>query len=162
MGKNGNIINRSIGSWFFIATVVTNQMFESDSLYKPSCGNCTTCLDACPTKAIVVPYVIDSNLCISYQTIESKQDIPEFLMGKFDNWIFGCDICQEVCPWNVKFQKQTKIRDFIPHKNADHLNLESIQSMTKEKFSELFGSSSVKRTKLSGLKRNADFVSKEI
>ena len=103
LGKHTNVINREIGSWFFIANLITNYEFEYNEQIPDFCGSCTACIDACPTDAIIQEYVVDANKCISYLTIENKKEIPEEFKSKFDNWLFGCDICQDVCPWNQKF-----------------------------------------------------------
>lgn len=156
MGKHTNIINREIGSWFFIANIICNYEFEYSEQIPDFCGECTACIDACPTDAIVQPYVVDSNKCISYQTIENKNEIAEELKGKFENWLFGCDICQEVCPWNKKFSITTSLKDFYPRNKE--LTYSEIMQMDEETFKEKFSDSPVKRAKLSGLKRNAKFL----
>lgn len=156
LGKHTNVINREIGSWFFIANIITNYEFEYSEPIPDFCGSCTACLDACPTKAIVQEYVVDANKCISYLTIENKGTISEEFKGKFDDWIFGCDICQDICPWNKKFPVETMIKDFHPENKE--LNLIDILEMTEEKFKEKFKNSPIKRAKLSGLKRNAAYL----
>ncbi len=156
MGKHNNIINRDVGSWFFIANIICNYEFEYSEAIPDFCGDCTACIDACPTNAIVNSYIVDSNRCISYQTIENKNEIPSELKGKFENWLFGCDICQEVCPWNKKFSVTTSLTDFYPkHKE---LTYSEVSAMNEETFKNIFADSPVKRTKLSGLKRNAKFL----
>lgn len=156
MGKHTNIINREVGSWFFIANIICNYEFEYSEQIPDFCGDCTACMDACPTEAIVQPYVVDSNKCISYQTIENKNEIPVELKGKFENWLFGCDICQEVCPWNKKFSVTTLNEEFYPkHKE---LSYPDVMQMDVATFKNKFADSPVKRTKLSGLKRNAKFI----
>ncbi|MCB0730641.1 MAG: tRNA epoxyqueuosine(34) reductase QueG [Ignavibacteriae bacterium] len=160
-GKHSNIINKKIGSWFFISTVITNYNFEEYS--KPIsdfCGTCTACIDACPTSAIIQDYVVDSHKCISYLTIENKNEIPDEFIGKFDKWIFGCDICQDVCPWNVKFAYQTNIIEFLKVENKE-LELEEIEKMENSKFKKRFNESPIFRSKLKGLKRNAEFLQKQ-
>jgi epoxyqueuosine reductase len=156
LGKHTNVINREIGSWFFIANIITNYEFEYSEPILDFCGSCTACLDACPTKAIVHEYVVDANKCISYLTIENKKAISEELKGKFDNWLFGCDICQDVCPWNQKFSVETLLKNFQPQ-NIE-LDLDEVIEMNEEEFKERFKNSPVKRAKLSGLKRNADHL----
>ncbi len=156
MGKHTNVINKEIGSWFFIANLITNIEFEYSSIVTDHCGSCTACLDACPTNAIVNEYILDSAKCISYLTIENKKEIPEKFKNKFDNWIFGCDICQDVCPWNIKFSMETKNAEFLPVNKE--FKLSEILNMNEDEFRERFSESSVKRTKLNGLKRNAKFV----
>ena len=160
MGKNTNVINRYQGSWFFIATLVTNYPFELSTSAADLCGECTACIDACPTNAFIAPYILDANKCISYQTIENKVEIDENLIGKFDNWIFGCDICQDVCPWNIKFATASNEQAFEPRNGEVEINLETVKEMTDEEFKVRFRSSPIKRTKLAGLKRNAEFLQK--
>ncbi|RKY92744.1 MAG: tRNA epoxyqueuosine(34) reductase QueG [Ignavibacteriae bacterium] len=159
MGKHSNIINRQFGSWIFIANIFTNSVFKYTEQIPDFCGSCTACIDACPTKAIVSDYVVDSNKCISYLTIENKGEIPEKLVGKFDGWLFGCDICQDVCPWNRKFSNPAQIKDFL-RPQIKEMNLEEVLKMNQTEFTEGFNLSPVKRTKLKGLKRNAEFLQK--
>ena len=159
LGKHTNIINREIGSWFFIANIITNCEFDYSDQIPDFCGTCTACIDACPTDAIIQEYVIDSNKCISYLTIENKEQISEEFKDKFDSWIFGCDICQDVCPWNQKFPVETMIKDFHPQNKA--LSLNEVIEMKEEEFREKFKTSPIKRAKLSGLKRNALFLKKD-
>lgn len=158
IGKHTNLINHKKGSWFFIANIFTNYEFKYSEPVEDLCGSCTACLDACPTKAIVDEYVVDSNKCISYLTIENKNEIPEEFKEQFDDWIFGCDICQDVCPWNIKFTELTKVEDFHPL-NKD-LSLDDVMKMDSKQFKECFTKSPIKRAKLKGLKRNADFLMK--
>ncbi|MFO7525169.1 MAG: tRNA epoxyqueuosine(34) reductase QueG [Ignavibacteriaceae bacterium] len=158
MGKHTNVINKEIGSWIFLANIITNYEFEYSEIITDHCGSCTACIDACPTNAIVEEYVVDSNKCISFLTIENKGEInPEF-KGKFDNWIFGCDICQDVCPWNIKFAEETSIKEFHPVEGRTEFEVEEIIDMNEDEFKEKFSLSPVKRTKLKGLKRNAEFI----
>jgi epoxyqueuosine reductase len=160
-GKHSNIINKEVGSWFFIATILSNNDFDQyNKQISDFCGTCTACIDACPTDAIVEDYVVDSNKCISYLTIENKKDIQDKFLGKFDNWIFGCDICQDVCPWNIKFAEQTRISDF-QNNIIKLIPFEEIDNMNKEEFKERFHESPILRAKLKGLKRNANFLKKE-
>jgi len=156
MGKHTNIINPEIGSWFFIATLITNYEFEYSEIITDHCGTCTACIEACPTNAIVQEYVVDANKCISFQTIENKDEIPVELKGKFDNWIFGCDICQDVCPWNNKFSVVTSVKDFYP-KNKE-ISFNEVLALDNNSFKERFTESPIKRTKLKGLQRNAKFL----
>lgn len=156
MGKHTNVINPEIGSWFFIATKITNYEFEYSEIIADHCGTCTACIDACPTDAIVGDYVVDANKCISYQTIENKEEIPRDLKGKFDNWVFGCDICQDVCPWNQKFSVVTSEKEFSPY--YKELTYKEVLKMDNITFRERFAESPIKRTKLKGLKRNAEFL----
>ncbi len=157
MGKHTNLINKEFGSWFFIATIITNFEFDYAIPIPDFCGTCTSCIDACPTDAIVNPYIVDSNKCISFLTIENKNEISDEFKGKFNNWIFGCDICQDVCPWNIKFSQETSSEDFHHPENME-LNLNEVLEMSEEGFKSKFFNSPVKRTKLLGLKRNAKFL----
>ena len=156
MGKHTNVINPDYGSWFFIATIITNYEFEYSEIITDHCGTCTACIDACPTNAIVQEFVVDANKCISFQTIENKNEIPIELKGKFDNWIFGCDICQDVCPWNQKFSVISSIKEFFPHNKE--LTYDEIIKLENQSFKERFTESPIKRTKLKGLQRNAKFL----
>ncbi len=162
LGKHTNIINKNLGSWIFLSTIITNYEFEYSSPIADFCGTCTACIDACPTDAIVQEYIVDANKCISYLTIENKNDISEEFKGKFENWIFGCDICQDVCPWNKKFSETSWIKEFLPSKGNDELNLEEIQNMNEGEFKIRFERSPIKRAKLKGLKRNAQFLAGSI
>ncbi|MGE5399987.1 MAG: tRNA epoxyqueuosine(34) reductase QueG [Ignavibacteriales bacterium] len=161
MGKHSNIISMEYGSWFFIATVITNCEFTCSELKTDHCGTCTRCLDACPTDAIVSDYVVDANRCISYLTIENKGEIPEDFKGKFQNWLFGCDICQEVCPWNNKFSRATKEDGFYPRPGNKELKIEEVLQMENLEFKERFQRSPISRAKLRGLKRNAEFLTEK-
>jgi epoxyqueuosine reductase len=156
MGKHTNVINPKIGSWFFIANIITNYEFDYSEIITDHCGACTACIDACPTDAIVHEYLVDANKCISFQTIENKEEIPIELKGKFDNWIFGCDICQDVCPWNHKFSIVTSVDEFYPRNKE--LTLDEVMIMNTQTFKEQFAESPIKRTKLKGLRRNAKFL----
>ena len=156
MGKHTNVINRDLGSWFFIANIICNYEFDYSEKVPDFCGDCTACIDACPTDAIVQPYLVDSNKCISYQTIENKNEIPSELKGKFENWLFGCDICQEVCPWNKKFSVTTLLKEFYP--KHPEFTFSEVMELDENTFKQKFADSPVKRTKLSGLKRNARFL----
>ncbi|GAB3989952.1 tRNA epoxyqueuosine(34) reductase QueG [Spirosoma daeguense] len=157
VGKHTNLINREIGSFFFIGELILDLELEPDGPITDYCGTCTRCIDACPTDAIVAPYVVDGSKCISYFTIELKESIPEDVRGKFDNWIFGCDICQDVCPWN-RFSRPHKTPAFDPHPDLAQLTKSDWLEITEDVFREIFRRSAVKRTKLDGLKRNIDFV----
>jgi len=156
LGKHTNVINREIGSWFFIANIITNTEFDHSAQIPDFCGSCTACIDACPTDAIIQEYVVDANKCISYLTIENKKEISAEFKGKFDNWLFGCDICQDVCPWNEKFPVETLIKDF--HPEYKELELDEVSVMNEETFKAKFRTSPIKRAKLNGLKRNASFL----
>ena len=156
-GKHSNIINPQIGSWFFIATIITNYEFNKSSIVTDHCGNCTACIDACPTSAIVEPYIINANRCISNLTIENKGDIPNEFKNQFDGWIFGCDICQDVCPWNQKKSIPTAIKEF--HKGINkEIELESVSELTNSKFKTKYFESPILRARAKGLKRNAKFL----
>lgn len=159
LGKNLNVINTEIGSWFFISLIFTNIELENSITISDHCGTCRACIEACPTQAIVEPYLLDSNKCISYITIEHREDIPEFFTGKMDNWIFGCDICQEVCPWNRK-AIETKEQEFTSN-IIQGLNLSKKDFINEEKFIKLFGEKAVKRTKYKGLIRNIEFINQK-
>lgn len=154
MGKNANIINPKHGSFFFIAEMILDLELEPDGPIKDYCGTCTKCIDECPTEAIVEPYVIDGSKCISYLTIELKDEImPQEFKGKMDNWMFGCDICQSVCPWN-RFSKPHSEPWFNPHEDLLKMSKHDWDDLTEEVFQELFRKSAVKRTKFPGLIRN--------
>ncbi|MFT6981362.1 MAG: epoxyqueuosine reductase [Crocinitomicaceae bacterium] len=154
MGKNANIINPKHGSFFFIAEMILDLELEPDGPIKDYCGTCTQCIDECPTDAIVQPYVIDGSKCISYLTIELKDEImPSEFKGKMDNWMFGCDICQSVCPWN-RFSKPHSEPWFNPHEDLLKMSKHDWDDLTEEVFQELFRKSAVKRTKFPGLIRN--------
>ncbi len=157
MGKHSNVINREIGSWIFLATIITNYEFEYNKPSNDFCGTCTACIDACPTNAIIQNYVVDANKCISYLTIENKGEISDEFKNQFDGWIFGCDICQNVCPWNKSFSEETVVNDFKSKKNKE-INLESVMKMEEEDFKIRFEESPIKRAKLKGMQRNAKFL----
>ncbi|MFD2872071.1 tRNA epoxyqueuosine(34) reductase QueG [Mucilaginibacter ximonensis] len=160
IGKNTNLINQKSGSFFFLAELIVDIELEYD--VEPTadhCGTCTRCIDACPTDAIVGPYVVDGSRCISYLTIELKNELPQEFKGKMDNWMFGCDVCQDVCPWN-KFSVIHSEPAFNPHPELLGLNHSDLQDITEDTFQKVFKNSAVKRTKFSGLKRNIDFLKK--
>jgi len=158
MGKHTNVITRTQGSFFFIAELIVDVAIAPDGPIPDYCGTCTACLDACPTEAIVQPYVVDGSKCISYLTIELKEAIidPVF-QGKMEHWAFGCDICQDVCPWN-RFSKKHDEPRFQPNPEISGLSSKDWQEMTEEVFQELFRRSPIKRTKLEGMKRNVKFL----
>lgn len=156
IGKNTLLINKK-GSYFFIGEIISDIDLEYDSSSKNYCGTCTRCIDACPTNAITEPYVLDSTKCISYLTIENKEKLPENLKHKFKNRVFGCDICQDVCPHNRKPILHNEPR-FMPHNKILDMNNNEWQNLTKEEFNEIFKNSPVKRAKYSGFKRNLDFI----
>lgn len=157
IGKNANLINKQQGSFFFIAELITDLELEYDGPVKDHCGTCTRCLDACPTNAIVAPYVVDGSKCISYLTIELKDSIPAEFKNKMDNWVFGCDVCQDVCPWN-SFSMPHHEEQFINKHQLLDFKPEEWYDMTEEVFSTVFKGSAVKRTKYKGLKRNLEFI----
>jgi epoxyqueuosine reductase len=159
IGKNSLLLNRGMGSFFFLAELIVDLELDYDGPLKDYCGTCTACMDACPTDAIPEPYVVDGSKCISYFTIELKEEIPVEQKGKFENWIFGCDICQDVCPWNRFSQPHGEPR-FNPHPDLEKMKTQDWQEITAEVFQNLFRKSAVKRTKLSGLKRNISFLGK--
>lgn len=156
MGKNGNIIRRDIGSWFFLGVIITTANLDTDEPIQDYCGSCTACLDACPTKAIIQPMVVDATKCISYWTIETKSDvdIPLPIVQNMDGWLYGCDVCQDVCPWN-RFQKPTTEELFNPRNEETYLSPEDILDLQPARFEERFRHSPLKRPKLKGLQRNA-------
>ncbi|MEW6507848.1 MAG: tRNA epoxyqueuosine(34) reductase QueG [Bacteroidota bacterium] len=157
LGKHTNVITQEMGSWIFLATIITNREFDYNNVVPDHCGSCRACLDACPTGAIVDEYVVDSNKCISYLTIENKGEIGIEFKQKFDSWLFGCDVCQDVCPWNNKFSTQTRENFFKPITGTE-LILEVVNEMDENEFNRLFETSPIKRAKLSGLKRNSRFL----
>lgn len=159
IGKNGNLIHKQSGSFFFIATLICDLELEyDDPLVKDYCGSCTRCIDACPTDAILPDKVVDGSKCISYFTIELKEAlIPEEWKGRFDNWAFGCDTCQDVCPWN-RFSTPTKEPGFTPLPQILELSTNEWQDMSEEQFKKWFRDSPLKRTKWSGIQRNLTFL----
>ena len=159
IGKNGNIINKQQGSFFFIATLIIDLPLEYDSpIAKDYCGSCTKCIEACPTDAILPDKVVDGSKCISYFTIELKEQlIPESMNGKFDNWMFGCDACQDVCPWN-RFSKPNNEDAFTPLPELLNYTSTDWEQLTEEKFKTIFKHSPLKRTKFAGIKRNLKFL----
>jgi len=158
IGKNTNLISKKIGSFFFIAELIIDLELDYDSPTTDHCGSCTACIDACPTEALHQPYQIDGSKCISYLTIELKDNIPTEFKGKMDNWAFGCDVCQTVCPWN-RFASPHNEPAFEPHEDLLGLTNREWQEMTSEVFTTVFKNSAVKRTQFEGLKRNIKFLS---
>ena len=158
IGKNANLLNKQLGSFFFLAELIVDVELEYDvKPTKDHCGTCTRCIDACPTNAIVGPYVVDGSRCVSYLTIELKNEIPAAFKGEMDNWMFGCDICQDVCPWN-RFSVINNEPAFKPNPELLSMTRSDWQEITEDVFQKLFKKSAVKRTKFIGLKRNIDFL----
>ena len=157
IGKNSNLLTQQVGSFYFIAELIVDLELEYDTPVTDHCGTCTACLDACPTQAITEPYVVDGSKCISYFTIELKDSIPTEFSGKFEDWMFGCDICQDVCPWN-KFSKSHSEPLFDPQPELLSMTKKDWEEITEEVFKKVFQKSAVKRTKFTGLTRNIDFL----
>jgi len=155
IGKNANLLSKQVGSFFFIGEIIIDLTLDYDHPVNDHCGTCTKCLDACPTEAIVAPMVVDGSKCISYLTIELKyQIIPSAFKDKMDDWVFGCDVCQDVCPWN-RFSLSHSVEAFKPHPKLAEMEL---SELSHEVFNEVFKHSAIKRTKYQGLKRNINFV----
>lgn len=155
VGKNGNLLSKQVGSFFFIGEIILDVDLEYDLPVSDHCGSCTKCIDACPTEAIIKPNVVDGSKCISYLTIELKDEIiPKEFNGKMDDWVFGCDVCQDVCPWN-RFSLKHSVDPFKPHEKLSGIDL---AELSQDVFNELFKLSAIKRTKFKGLKRNIEFV----
>jgi epoxyqueuosine reductase len=157
IGKNSNLLTQQVGSFYFIAELVVDLDLEYDYATTDHCGTCTACLDACPTEAIVAPYVVDGSKCISYFTIELKENLPMEMKGKMDEWMFGCDICQDVCPWN-RFSKAHSEPLFNPNPEILSFTKKDWEEITEDTFKKVFANSAVKRTKLEGLIRNIKFL----
>lgn len=157
IGKNSNLINKQKGSFYFIAELIIDLDLEYDGPIKDYCGTCTKCIDACPTGAIVEPYIVDGSKCISYLTIELKDVIPNEFKGKMDNWVFGCDVCQDVCPWN-SFSEMHHEPQFKNTNGLLNYSSDDWYDLSEELFSKVFKGSAVKRTKFKGLKRNLEFI----
>lgn len=157
IGKNSNLLTKQVGSFYFIAELIIDLDLEYDNPTTDHCGSCTACIDACPTDAIVAPYIVDGSKCISYFTIELKENIPTEMKGKFNDWAFGCDVCQDVCPWN-KFSKPHNEPLFNPNPEVLSFTKKDWEEITEEIFKKTFKDSAVKRTKIGGLKRNINFL----
>lgn len=157
IGKNSNLLTQQIGSFYFIAELIVDLDLEYDHATTDHCGTCTACIDACPTEAIVSPYVVDGSKCISYFTIELKENIPLEMKGKMDDWMFGCDVCQDVCPWN-RFSKPHREPLFNPNPELLSMTKKDWEEITEDTFKMVFKNSAVKRTKLEGLTRNIKFL----
>jgi epoxyqueuosine reductase len=157
IGKHSNLLTQQVGSFYFIAELIIDLELDYDTPVTDHCGTCTACIDACPTEAITEPYVVDGSKCISYFTIELKENIPTEFKGKFDDWMFGCDVCQDVCPWN-RFSKSHNEPLFNPHSEILSMTKKDWEEITEDTFKKVFQKSAVKRTKFSGLKRNINFL----
>jgi len=158
IGKNSLLLNKKMGSYFFLAEIICDLELEYDTPVTDHCGTCTKCIDACPTYAITQAQVIDANKCISYLTIENKNEIPPELSKSFNNYIFGCDICQDVCPWN-KFSKPHDEKEFLPNDEVSNFSNKDWEELTHDTFNRIFKNSAIKRTRFEGLKRNIKAVS---
>nr|WP_179353087.1 tRNA epoxyqueuosine(34) reductase QueG [Winogradskyella vidalii] len=157
IGKHANLLTQKVGSFYFIAELIIDLELDYDMPVTDHCGTCTACIDACPTEAITQPYVVDGSKCISYFTIELKENIPTEFKGQFDDWMFGCDICQDVCPWN-RFSKPHNEPLFNPHPELLDMTKKDWEEITEDTFKKVFQKSAVKRTKFSGLERNIKFL----
>ncbi|RAJ11243.1 epoxyqueuosine reductase [Arenibacter echinorum] len=157
IGKHSNLLTQQVGSFYFIAELIVDLELEYDHRVTDHCGTCTACIDACPTQAIIEPYVVDGSKCISYLTIELKNEIPTDFKGKMDDWMFGCDVCQDVCPWN-RFSKPHREPLFNPNPELLSMTKKDWDEITEDVFKKVFQKSAVKRTKFSGLKRNIEFL----
>ncbi len=157
IGKHSNLLTKQQGSFYFIAELIIDLELEYDTPVTDHCGSCTACIDACPTQAIVAPYVVDGSKCISYFTIELKEAIPNEVKGQFDDWMFGCDVCQDVCPWN-RFSTPHNEPAFDPHPDLLSMTKKDWEEITEDVFRKVFKKSAVKRTKFTGLTRNIQFL----
>ena len=157
IGKNSNLLSQKVGSFYFIAELIIDLDLDYDNPTTDHCGTCTACIDACPTEAIVAPYVVDGSKCISYFTIELKENIPHEMKGKFDDWAFGCDVCQDVCPWN-KFSKPHNEPLFDANPELMSMSKKDWIEITEETFKAVFKNSPLKRAKFQGIKRNINFL----
>lgn len=157
IGKNTNLIVPNVGSFVFIGELIVDMEFEYDSAIKERCGSCTKCISACPTNALVKPYLLDSKRCISFLTIENKDEIADEFKGRLNNRVYGCDICQDVCPWN-KDHKATSDDAFAPHPGLLSMSKDDWFNMNEERYRELFRKSAIKRAKYAGLQRNIQFL----
>ncbi len=159
MGKNTNLIHPRNGSYFFLAELIVDLDLEYDVPIRDYCGTCTRCIDACPTEAIIKPYVVDGSKCISYFTIELKESIPQEMKGTFENHAFGCDICQDVCPWN-RFSLPTKVSDFSANPRLMNMTTKDWMEITEEVFKKVFKDSPLSRPGVEGIRRNVEFLLK--
>ncbi len=160
IGKNTNLISKKNGSFFFLCEIILDLELDYDHIETDHCGSCTACIDACPTNAIVEPYVVDGSRCISYYTIELKNNIPDYAKNTYDDWIFGCDICQDVCPWN-RFSKSHKEPLFNSDGEFLSMSKNDWIEMTKETFNKVFRNSAIKRAGFDGIKRNIEFIKRK-
>ena len=157
IGINSNLLTQKVGSFYFIAELIIDLDLEYDHATTDHCGSCTACIDSCPTEAIVSPYIVDGSKCISYFTIELRENIPQGMKGKFDDWAFGCDVCQDVCPWN-RFSKPHKEPLFNPNQELLSMSKEDWKEITEETFKAVFKNSPLKRAKFEGMKQNINFL----
>jgi len=157
IGKNSNLLTQQVGSFYFIAELIIDLELDYDHATTDHCGSCTACIDACPTEAIVAPYIVDGSKCISYFTIELQDNLPLEMKGKLDDWMFGCDVCQDVCPWN-KFSKAHSEPLFKPYPELLSYTKKDWEEITQDTFEKVFTNSPLKRAKLEGLKRNINFL----
>ena len=157
IGKNSNLITPKVGSFYFIAELIVDLDLDYDVAITDHCGTCTACIDACPTEAIVAPYQVDGSKCISYFTIELRDNLPQEMKGKFDDWAFGCDVCQDVCPWN-RFASPHNEPLFQPNESILNFSKKDWEEITKDTFQKVFKNSAIKRTKWEGFQRNIDFL----
>ena len=157
IGKNSNLLTKKVGSFYFIAELIIDLDLEFDAPTTDHCGTCSACIDACPTQAIIAPYVVDGSKCISYFTIELKDNIPQEMKGKFEDWAFGCDICQDVCPWN-KFSKPHSEPLLKANSNLLSMNKKEWMDITEETFNEVFKNSPINRAKYDGIRKNLLFL----
>ena len=162
IGKNTCLINTERGSWLFLSEVICSLDLPPDEVALDQCGSCTLCLEACPTEALPRPWVLDATKCLSYLTIELKNAVPDSQRDDLTNHVFGCDICQEVCPWNITFSQLSTDKSFLPRENLQKRPLSQWTLLTEDEFRKLFKNSAVKRTKYIGLKRNIDLVRKSL
>ena len=160
IGKNTNLISKKNGSFFFLCEIILDLELVYDHVETDHCGSCTACIDACPTNAIVEPYIVDGSKCISYYTIELKNNIPDYAKNTYDDWIFGCDICQDVCPWN-RFSKPHQEPLFNPNDEFLSMSKNDWIEMTKETFNKVFKNSAIKRAGFDGIKRNIEFIKRK-
>ncbi len=156
IAKNGNVITREYGSWVFLGEILTNLALTPDTPHTQHCGNCTRCLDACPTGAIAKPFVVDANRCIAYHTIENRaEELPDSIKPHLEGWVAGCDICQDVCPWNQRFASTTDVAEFQPYPWNIEPKLTELANLSDEEWNQRFPASALRRIKPEMLRRNA-------